>query len=199
GPLPAAVRARPDGALVFEVLSREFPLKSHPIVVLEDLPSQKPEAFGELGRLWFGGAQGLKSYARSDLEGDVQAQVSKLLDALRRNAVATFNYRAASHAALTSREKFEQSVRLERSLKRATQGQRDLVQTAFELADRLGPHGAEVPVFLTDALAVPIANPAFPPAALMEAGAVRPAAEPVKISPPPGSAPSHPAADGDGS
>jgi hypothetical protein len=37
-----------------------------------------------------------------------------------------------------------------------------LVQLAIELADRLSPHGAEVPVFLSDALAVPIPNPAFP-------------------------------------
>ena len=162
GSLPAQVRARQDGALVFEVLSREFPFKAYPMIVLEDLPSQRADAFGELGRLWFGGPQGLKAYARSDLESDVQAQVQRVLDALRRNAVSTFNYRAATRGALNSREKYESVARLEKSLKKATLNQRELVQLAMDLADRLSPHGAEVPVFLSDALAVPIPNPAFP-------------------------------------
>ncbi len=166
GGLAAQVRARQDGALVFELLSREFPLKAYPLVVLEDLPSPRPDAFGELGRLWFGGPQGLKAYARSDLESDVQAQVQRVLDALRRNAVSTFAYRTATRGALNSREKYESVTRLERSLKKSTLNQRELVQLAIELADRLSPHGAEVPVFLSDALAVPIPNPAFPSGAV---------------------------------
>src|SRR5205085_10690045 len=36
GALPAVARARPDGALIFEVLGRDFPLKVHPVLVLED-------------------------------------------------------------------------------------------------------------------------------------------------------------------
>jgi len=166
GNLPAQVRARQDGALIFEVLSREFPFKAYPLIVLEDLPSQRPDAFGELGRLWFGGPQGLKAYARSDLESDVQAQVQRVLDTLRRNAVSTFNYRSATRGALNSREKYESVARLERSLKKATFNQRELVQLAVDLADRLSPHGSEVPVFLSDALAVPILNPAFPSPAM---------------------------------
>jgi serine protease Do len=162
GSLPASVRARPDGALVFEVLSRDFPLKSHPILVLEDLPPQRPDAFGELGRLWFGGPQGLKVYARAELESDVQGQVSRILDGLRRNALATFSYRGAARSALSSRERFEQVVRLERALKRMTHGQRELTQLAADLGDRLGPHGVDVPVHISDAWAIPIANPAFP-------------------------------------
>ena len=162
GPLAAAVRPRADGALIFEVLSREFPLKSHPIAVLEDLPGQRPEAFGELGRLWFGGPQGLKPYFRAELEGDVQAQLARILDALRRDAIATFSYRGAARNALTSRERFEQVTRLERGLKRLTAGQRDLTQLLAELADRLGPHGNDVPVHLSDAFTIPVGNPAFP-------------------------------------
>jgi len=168
GTLPAQVRARQDGALIFEVLSKEFPLKAYPLIVLEDLPSSRPDAFGELGRLWFGGPQGLKAYARSDLESDVQAQVQRVLDSLRRNAVSTFAYRSAMRGALNSREKYETVTRLERSLRKSTLNQRELVQLAIDLADRLSPHGAEVPVFLSDALAVPIANPAFPGAVAAE-------------------------------
>jgi serine protease Do len=162
GPLAAAVRPRADGALIFEVLSREFPLKSHPIAVLEDLPGQRPEAFGELGRLWFGGPQGLKPYFRAELESDVQGQLARVLDALRRDAVATFSYRGAARNALISRERFEQVARLERGLKRMTAGQKDLSQLLVEIADRLGPHGIDVPVHLSDAFTIPVGNPAFP-------------------------------------
>lgn len=162
GSLPASVRARGDGALVFEVLSRDFPLKSHALLVIEDMPPQRPEAFGELGRLWFGGPLGLKPYARSELEGDAQGQVTRVLDVLRRNALATFAYRAAARGAQSSRDRFEQAAKLERGLKRTATGQKDVMQLVVELADRLGPHGADVPVHLSDALAMPISNPAFP-------------------------------------
>jgi serine protease Do len=177
GSLPASVRARGDGALVFEVRSREFPLKSHPLLVIEDMPPQRPEVFGELGRLWFGGPQGLKPYVRSELEGDTQGQVTRVLDVLRRNALATFSYRAAARSAQYSRERFEQAAKLERALKRTASGQRDVVQLIAELADRLGPHGPDVPVHLTDALAIPIANPAFPGLAEAAAGPPRSALE----------------------
>jgi serine protease Do len=162
GPLTASVRPRADGALIFEVMSRDFPLKSHPIAVFEDLPSQRPESFGELGRLWFGGPQGLKPYFRAELESDFQAQVARILDVLRRDALATFSYRGAARSALTSRERFEHVARLERALKRMTASQRDLTQSLAELAERLGPHGADVPVHLSDALTIPVDNPAFP-------------------------------------
>ena len=162
GSLAAAVRPRADGALIFEVLSRDFPLRAHPIAVLEDMPSQRPELFGELGRLWFGGTQGLKPYFRAELESDVQAQVARILDALRRDALATFSYRGAARGALSSRERFEQVARLERALKRMTASQKELAQSLSELADRLGPHGLDVSVHLSDASTIPVGNPAFP-------------------------------------
>jgi len=181
GPLAAAVRPRADGALIFEVLSRDFPLKSHPIAVLEDLPGQRAETFGELGRLWLGGPQGLKPYFRAELESDVQGQVARILDALRKNALATFSYRGAARNALSSRERFEHVARIERSIKRMTAAQRDLTQMVADLADRLGPHGTDVPVHLSDAFTIPVGNPAFPlPGAEAAAPPPRPATEPVQ-------------------
>ncbi len=181
GALPAAVRPRADGALIFEVLSRDFPLRSHAIAVIEDLPPQRPESFGELGRLWFGGPQGLKPYFRAELESDVQGQVARILDVLRRDALATFAYRGAARSALSSRERFEQVVRLERALKRMAAGQKDLTQVMAELADRLSPHGVDVPVHLSDALTIPVGNPAFPlPGAEASAGAPRTSADPIQ-------------------
>jgi len=183
GSLAAAVRPRADGALIFEVLSRDFPLRAHPIAVLEDMPSQRPELFGELGRLWFGGTQGLKPYFRAELESDVQAQVNRILDALRRDALATFSYRGAARAALSSRERFEQVARQERALKRMTASQRELAQSLSDLADRLGPHGLDVPVHLSDAFTIPVGNPAFPlPGAEVSATKVRALSEPQSTS-----------------
>src|SRR5262249_5195599 len=62
GSLTALVRARAgDGALVFEVFPREFPLRSRPLVALEDLAAK--DAFGQGGPVWFGGSRGFKTYA----------------------------------------------------------------------------------------------------------------------------------------
>jgi serine protease Do len=151
GPLPAAVRARDDGALIFELFSREFPQKTQPLIVLEDLASDDATRFGELARVWFGSSAGLKAYARSRLDADVQAQVLRLLDGLRRDAVTAFAYRAAAHDAAASREHFERMSRLERALSRAAATRREMAQLAAELADHWAPHPGEPSRSLADA------------------------------------------------
>jgi serine protease Do len=153
GPLAAVVRARPDGGLVFELFSREFPFKSHPILVLEDLPPHTSGVFGEPGRVWFGGPQGLKGYTRADLDTDAQAQVARLHDALRRDALAAFAYRAASRDASASRERYETASRLERSLSRAASQRRELTPVATDLAEHLSPRPGERAAPLADAFA----------------------------------------------
>ncbi len=161
GPLTAQVRSRSDGALLFEVMSRDFPLRTHPILVLEDLPNTTQEkdkdAFGDLGRIWFGGPGGLKPYARSDLDGDAQAAVTKLLDELRRDALDTFAFRAAAREGPSTRERFDHMSRLERTLRRATLARREPAQIVNELAERLAPHGADAPQQLADIYVVPAA------------------------------------------
>ncbi|HEX4622003.1 MAG TPA: serine protease, partial [Myxococcaceae bacterium] len=127
GALPAAVRVRSDGALIFEVFSKDFPFKPHPVLAVEDLPSG-PEAFGEPGRVWLGNGRGLKPWARSDADGDTQALVARIIDALRRDALTAFAYRAAHQGADSSREHFDQMSQLERALRRATQAHQDLSQ-----------------------------------------------------------------------
>lgn len=151
GSLVAMVRPRDDGALVFEVLNKEFPLKTFPVLVVEDLPPREPGEFGTLGRAWFGSRQGLKSYVRSDLDGDTQGQVSHLLDALRRDALASFNYRAALRQGTRTREEFDHVARLERALHKASSAHQDLSQNASDLADRLAPHSTETGVSVADA------------------------------------------------
>jgi serine protease Do len=155
GPLVAAVRRRDDGALLFELFSKEFPLHAQPILVIEDLPPSGRPGFGTLGRVWFGGSHGLKSYGRDVLEADLQAQVMRLHDALRRDALAAFAYRAASRQAASSREHFDQMSRLERVLARAAGARRDAAVLATDLAERLAPHAPTGAETLADAFAVP--------------------------------------------
>jgi hypothetical protein len=147
-------------------MSRDFPLKLHPMLVLEDLPPQpgpRVDTFGELGRVWFGAPTGLKRYARSDLDADAQAQLTRLLDALRRDAVAAFDFRAAARDAQRSRERYDHMTRLERALKRSVAAQREQAQAVADLADRLAPHGAEAQVGIADVFAPPAPPPAPPP------------------------------------
>ncbi len=176
GPMAAAVRVREDGALLFEVLNRDFPFRAYPAVVLEDLPPTDAQSFGVPGRVWFGNRQGLKAYARADLDADTQSQLAKLLEGLRRDSVASVALHAADHDAATSREKYEGTERLEKELQRASAGYADVAQAAGELADRLGPGTGEPSVDFTATLVPPAPKPA----------------EPVAVSPAPPAAPASP-------
>lgn len=160
GSLTAAVQRRSDGALLFQVMSRDFPLKAHPLLVLEDLPPAPAaeDNFGDLGRAWFGGPAGLKSSARSDLDADTQALLQRILDTLRRDALQTFALRAAAREASSSRERFDQVSRSERTLRRIIASRRDQAQYVSELAEKFSPHGADSAVTLADAFAVPAPN-----------------------------------------
>jgi len=156
GPLTAAVQRRSDGALVFQVMSRDFPLRAHPLVVFEDLPAGEDPGFGDLGRVWFGGPAGLRALSRSDLDADAQALALRVLDALRRDALATFAYRNAAREAPNTRERFDQVSRAERTLKRTVASRRDQAQNLTELAERLQPQPGQPTVGIADAFAVPI-------------------------------------------
>ncbi len=165
GPLPAAVRARPDGALIFEVFSKDFPMKAAPILVLEDLPAAAPTSFGDLGRIWFGGPQGLKAYAQGDLDADTLTQIGRMLDALRHDASVSFAYRDATRDAISSRQRFDDATKLEKRLTKVGALRRDLAQGASDLADRYGPKASDAVVTVADAMAVPPAPAARPPPA----------------------------------
>jgi len=137
GNLVASVRPRSDGALIFEVFARDFPFHTAPLFAYEDLPL--PRAFGDVGRLWFGGVAGVKAYARPDLDADAQAAVMHAVDALRRDALAFFADRAAASPAPKTRQEFERRARAERSLSRTVATRRDLAVSISELSDRLAP------------------------------------------------------------
>jgi serine protease Do len=170
GSLTAAVRTRGDGALVFEVFTKDFPLQPMPALVVEDLPSAG--GFGELGRVFFGNARGLKPFAKSDLDADTQGQLLKLLDALRSDALAAFAYRASAGSANASRERFDQNSKAERGLKALMGTHQDLAQSGLELADRFAPGIAEQGVSLAVTLQPPPPSTTAQPAQL--AGDVQP-------------------------
>ncbi len=155
------------------MFSPEYPVESWPLFLVEDMPAAPPDAFGPLGRVWIGNRLGLKPYARSDLDAEAQGQLSRVLDVLRRDAVAVFRYRAAAAAADGSKERFQQTERLEKSLRRSIAAHRDQTQSVSDLSDRLGPTLGERTVTLADVLSV---SPPTAAAAVVTAAASAPAA-----------------------
>ncbi len=154
GSLVARVRARADGALVFELMGKDFPVLSGPVLVLEDLPSGD-ETFGRLGRLWAGNGQGLREVSHAALDSEGQALAAKLLEALRRDALLAARHRSAARHGVSSRQRFQEVARLERSLRRSSSSRQDLALAAAELAERLCPGTVEAPGTLAEALALP--------------------------------------------
>jgi len=155
GSMAAAVRVREDGALVYEVLNKDFPFRAYPLVVFEDLPPAEAGGFGAPGRVWIGNRQGLKGYAHSDFDADTQAQLARLLDGLRQESVAAFAVRASDRDASTSKEKFQRTERLEKILQGASASYGELAQSTVELSDRFGPQPGEASVELTATLVPP--------------------------------------------
>jgi serine protease Do len=155
GGLLASVRPRSDGTLYFQVFPAEYPVESGPVLVVEDLPGDRPEEFAPLGRVWVGNRGGLKAYDRAGLDGDTQAQLSHVLDALRASALTAFRYRAATAAARDSRERYDEARRLEKALRRAMSDDRWHSQGLADLSERLGPGPADRALRLADVLAAP--------------------------------------------
>ena len=154
----AIARARSDGALIFEVMSPGFPVRSTPALVLEDLPEGQPEGYGELGRVWVGGRFGLKAYPKGGLDADGQVLVERVLEGLRANAGVALELRTAQGQAARDREHYEHMGKLERQLRRVAAAQTDLANSLGEMVERLSPKVGETTVSLAEAYA-----PLLPP------------------------------------
>jgi serine protease Do len=208
GPLTATARPRADGAVVFAIQSREFPLRAVPALALEDLAPAADDAFGAPGRVFAGNRQGLRGVPRAELDADAQAQLARLLDALRHEAIATIRYRVAARGGAASRERFEAVSRLEHAARKSSAARADLAQFALDLAARLAPDTADGPLTLADLVAgpppvLPVAQAPVAPVATdwtpapisAPAAAVRVPARPVppaRIPTPPLAAPAAP-------
>lgn len=166
GATTAAVSYRADGALVLQVMGRDFPVRPQPVLVVEDLPAPE-DGFGRPGRVWAGNGSGLRPLDRAALDADQQALLARLVDALRRDVVLATSFAAAARTGVGTRERFDRTARLERALRKLADARQDLAQGALELADRQCPADAETPLLLSDALFVPpsaSAVSALPPA-----------------------------------
>jgi S1-C subfamily serine protease len=152
GGVTASVRARTDGALVFSLMSKDFPVQAHPALVLEDLPPGDGGGFGRLGRTWAGNRQGLREVPDSAVDAETRAQLVKTLDALRGDALAAADFHQAARSKMASREGFQELKRLERALRRTSTSRGDLVAAALEASEQLCPRFADAPVTLADAL-----------------------------------------------
>ncbi len=80
---PSAPSRRPCAsarwpASVFDVYPRNFPTESWPALVIEDLPTGDPKEFGDLGRVLFGNARGLKRKRRkiAEMTAELNMQIS---------------------------------------------------------------------------------------------------------------------------
>lgn len=164
GGLPVRVRPRSDGALLFEVLGRDFPFSPAPIMVVEDLAPSEPGAFGSPGRVFFGNARGLRGYQRGDLDAEAQGQLARVLEGLRATALAQLSLQHARRTPVNSRESAEQLARQERAARKAVATQAPLAAALSELSDRHDPGPVDDTMSLAD-LTAPPTSPPEPPGA----------------------------------
>ncbi len=164
GTATAFAAARADGALVYALSGRDFPVRPQPVVLLEDLPGGGRADWGRRGRVSIGNGVGLRRVPWSELDADSQSTLSRLLDGMRRGAVDATAYRALAQQGTATRARFDQVERLERGVRRLAVSQRDLAQSAQDLADRLCAAEPQLALTAADAFQPEPAAPA-PPAA----------------------------------
>jgi len=144
-----------DGALLYHVYSRQFPLDDRRVVVVEDLP--KTGAFGELGRLWVLGATGWREWPPSALGADERDLVQRIGDTIRLQVLHTLDYRHAV-ANPASADERRRGREVSRTIARDMPLARDLANSLMETADRLSSAGKDATA------AAAAATPSSPPA-----------------------------------
>lgn len=153
GRLAAGVRARPDGSLLFEIYSPDFPSSPAPVLALLDLPpSAGATGFGELGAVFAGKTDAFRRLAPSSLDRDARVLADRILDALRRDARRGAEYRRALAEGEATKAQAARISRLRRELERSRAEREDLAATALDLADRLAASRSGAPVRRRDLL-----------------------------------------------
>ncbi|HXJ23954.1 MAG TPA: serine protease [Polyangia bacterium] len=158
------VRPGRDDSLLFALFGKDFPQNADPALVIEDLAPGADPAFGRIGRVWLGSAQGLEERDRATLDAEAQAESARLLDGLRADACASAAYQQARHAGTGSRQAADSLRRMRRALARTATTRADLLQAATDLADRLGPQPGEHGLSLADIVGAKPISPAAPEA-----------------------------------
>jgi S1-C subfamily serine protease len=123
-----------DGAILYHVYGRQFPLDDRRVAVIEDLP--KSGSFGEFGRLWVLGGAGWREWPPGSLGADERDLLGRVTDSIRLQLLNTINYRRAV-ANPSSAEERRRGREITRSLSRDLPLARDLAANLLETADRL--------------------------------------------------------------
>ncbi len=131
-----SVRVGHEGALVYEVFDREYPLSDRRMAIFEDLPSDHG---GRVGRIWWGGQHGIQSYTFGELERTDQVLVERTVASLRQNVQRVLAHRAIEQAAGRSRQGTERLRAFERQTARTEATRRDLVRGLLDAASRYAP------------------------------------------------------------
>ncbi|HTP26868.1 MAG TPA: serine protease [Anaeromyxobacteraceae bacterium] len=177
----AVVRPRADGALVFEVMAPDFPTRTVPALAVEDLPPEGGAAFGSQGRVWAGNRQGLRLVDRAQLNAASQEQLARVLDALRRDALAAFAYRDVARAGDAARERFDTLNRLENTTHKAAASRADLVDGVLQLASQWCADHNDTTLTVAELLRP---RSATTPISRHDGGAAVAASAPLALSPP---------------
>jgi serine protease Do len=180
GALTALARPKADGTILFEIFPASFPRRWFPLAIVEDAPPIDPPTFGRLGRVWFGGSTGLKSYLPTELENEVQAQLDRALDTLRRGAITAASLTETIHESERSAAGSRDLARLEAQITRAAAAEREAAASFAELAQRLGPGAGDAAVTVARVVTEPAAGESPAPAAAADN---RPAAPPERPRP----------------
>ncbi len=156
GGLVVRVEVSSEGALLYHVYGRNFPLDDRRIAVIEDLA--KNGTFGELGRLWVLGPTGWREWPPGALGGDERDLVGRVGDSMRLQILHTLEYRRAL-ANPSSPEERKRGRDISRSIQRDVPLARDLAANLLETVDRLSAGREASPVASTSNEAPPIASP----------------------------------------
>jgi serine protease Do len=167
----ALVRARRDGALVFELMAESFPLRAVPLLVLED--GRCEPAAGAPMQVWAGGRHGLRPVEPDRLDPEARHLLGRVLAALRLDAGPALELRVLEASAGASRGKSGEVARLERAVRRTADQRQDLALAASELAERLAPGSGDASVDLSAPLQVGSREEACAPQARDGAGEKR--------------------------
>ena len=139
GGLVANIRARPDGALLFALFSKSFPLTSDPLLAIESVATDRPSDLGVPERVWIGAPRGLKDYAWPALVPDVQARLTQAFHEMASDAAAYSELKRARETGLQSRQSSDHIARLGKAFARTTASRGDTVQSIEEITEKLAP------------------------------------------------------------
>ncbi len=155
GSLVANIRTRPDGTVLFVLFSKDFPLASDPLLVIESSATTNTADFGALARVWIGSARGLKDYEWPALPSDVQSQLTHTLSVMADDGLTYASLREAREAELQSRQSSDRVGRLGKAFARIAASRADVVQSVVELTEKLSPPPATKLAHFSQLLASP--------------------------------------------